>query len=376
MKKSKTVKRDKVKPLPFAKQNKKLDQKKRYLFLTILSIIVGCATGDISENDSSELSVASSDTPVLAVAQEAGSVPVAASPPAVAESTPAAAAAPAVAASPVEAAPVVAAATPEAAVPEALPVAAATPEAKAPVPVAQAVAPATVISESSTPAPVGVVASATPSAPIAESVAQPAMNAADLKTYKVRKFDTLMKISFKLYGSPFEWSDIYQTNKDVLRDPNFIRKGMKLKYKPHDVSRVLAKHGHKYRIKKGDTLSTISLALYGTSHKWKSIWSKNNDVIHDPQKIMAGLVIYYTGGQRQVIASQPRNDQSAGSVGQDAGFQSHPYKFAPIGQPQPTTAAAPSEGSVGESVVSPAPEMPANQAGSNAAVEVEPTPAH
>ena len=43
--------------------------------------------------------------------------------------------------------------------------------------------------------------------------------------YKVEKGDTLQKISKKFYGTVKRWNEIYEANKDVLKDPNHIKPG-------------------------------------------------------------------------------------------------------------------------------------------------------
>ena len=48
-------------------------------------------------------------------------------------------------------------------------------------------------------------------------------------TYVVQKGDTLSSIAKKLLGSSSKWRDIYELNKDLIKDPNLIRNGWKLK---------------------------------------------------------------------------------------------------------------------------------------------------
>ena len=43
--------------------------------------------------------------------------------------------------------------------------------------------------------------------------------------YKIEKDDTLQKISKKFYGTVKRWNEIYEANKDVLKDPNHIKPG-------------------------------------------------------------------------------------------------------------------------------------------------------
>jgi len=55
-----------------------------------------------------------------------------------------------------------------------------------------------------------------------ESMAEP-------KNYVVQKNDTLQKISQKFYGTTRKWMKIYEYNKDVLKSPDKVYPGMKLK---------------------------------------------------------------------------------------------------------------------------------------------------
>ncbi|MBF0122080.1 MAG: LysM peptidoglycan-binding domain-containing protein [Candidatus Omnitrophica bacterium] len=47
--------------------------------------------------------------------------------------------------------------------------------------------------------------------------------------YKVEKDDTLQKVSKKFYGSYSQWTRIYDANKDVIKNPNFVKPGTMLK---------------------------------------------------------------------------------------------------------------------------------------------------
>ena len=67
------------------------------------------------------------------------------------------------------------------------------------------------------------------SSPVVEkaSVAAP-----ESKNYVVEKDDTLQKISKKVYGTYSRWPSIYDANRDVIKDPNFLRAGITLKIPP------------------------------------------------------------------------------------------------------------------------------------------------
>lgn len=49
------------------------------------------------------------------------------------------------------------------------------------------------------------------------------------RTYTVEGGDTLSRISGKMYGTNSRWSDIFEANRDVLRDENSLKIGMKLR---------------------------------------------------------------------------------------------------------------------------------------------------
>lgn len=47
--------------------------------------------------------------------------------------------------------------------------------------------------------------------------------------YTVEKTDTLQKISKKFYNSYSKWPKIYDVNRDVIKDPNFLKPGTVIK---------------------------------------------------------------------------------------------------------------------------------------------------
>ena len=52
------------------------------------------------------------------------------------------------------------------------------------------------------------------------------------KTYVVVSGDSLSKIAKREYGNASEWKRIFEANKDILKDPNKIYPGQKLKIPP------------------------------------------------------------------------------------------------------------------------------------------------
>jgi nucleoid-associated protein YgaU len=52
------------------------------------------------------------------------------------------------------------------------------------------------------------------------------------KTYVVVSGDSLSKIAKREYGNANEWPRIFEANKDILKDPNKIYPGQKLRIPP------------------------------------------------------------------------------------------------------------------------------------------------
>ena len=52
------------------------------------------------------------------------------------------------------------------------------------------------------------------------------------KIYEVKPGDSLSKIAKNEYGNANAWPKIYEANKDILKDPNKIFPGQKLKIPP------------------------------------------------------------------------------------------------------------------------------------------------
>jgi nucleoid-associated protein YgaU len=129
--------------------------------------------------------------------------------------------------------------------------------------------------------------------------------------YKVRRGDTLMKIAYAKYGDLFRWRDIYNDNRDQLKDFNKIDIGMVLVLNGIEFL-VIEKNGEPYLIRRGDTLKGISNKLYGSSEHWRSLWKNNPRLIKNPHRIYAGLTLYYRPkSELQVPVEQRRPSDTA-----------------------------------------------------------------
>jgi len=77
----------------------------------------------------------------------------------------------------------------------------------------------------------GGSSSATPSTPDFSNV-QSGGSSTATKIYEVKSGDSLSKIAKREYGDANAWNRIFEANTDILKDPNKIYPGQKLKIPP------------------------------------------------------------------------------------------------------------------------------------------------
>jgi nucleoid-associated protein YgaU len=94
--------------------------------------------------------------------------------------------------------------------------------------------------------------------------------------YEVIKGDYLWKISKKpdIYNDPYQWIRIYCVNRDQIKNPDLIYPKQVLL-----IQRTLAKD--EYLVQKGDDLKKIAGIVLGDPAKWSNIYEANKDVIKD-----------------------------------------------------------------------------------------------
>ncbi|MEX0799504.1 MAG: hypothetical protein WD025_08665 [Bacteriovoracaceae bacterium] len=114
----------------------------------------------------------------------------------------------------------------------------------------------------------------------------------EIGAYTVKENETLMMISFNLYGDYSKWREIANLNAEKLNGGTKIDKGMELKYNVPAQPFVFNPSGNPYLVKDGDYLGKVSMETYGTSKNWKAIWDNNKPLIKDPNVIFAGFTIY------------------------------------------------------------------------------------
>ena len=121
-----------------------------------------------------------------------------------------------------------------------------------------------------------------------------------LESYRMQKGDTLMMVSYKIYGDYRKWRDLKAMNKNIKK----FKEGVELKYQMPDSKFNWKPNGLPYLVKTGDTLQVISMEKFATTRKWKSIYNNNRPLIRDPNLIFAGFTIYYQPSRE--LASQKK----------------------------------------------------------------------
>lgn len=99
--------------------------------------------------------------------------------------------------------------------------------------------------------------------------------------YTVVAGDSLWKIAQKNYGNGNRWIDIAKENK--LENPRVLVIGQKL------VLVGESGQGETYTIVAGDSLWKIAVNKYNDGYKWVNIWNNNKDIVKNPNKIEIGM---------------------------------------------------------------------------------------
>lgn len=113
--------------------------------------------------------------------------------------------------------------------------------------------------------------------------------------YVIEAGDTLGKVATRIYGDQKRWRDI--SSLTGLADPNHIFPGDVVYYSLDEVSAQFASTYESMKrsrevVREGDTLASIAQRVYGSGRSWRHIW-RQNDHIDNPDKLTAGMSIYY-----------------------------------------------------------------------------------
>ncbi len=110
----------------------------------------------------------------------------------------------------------------------------------------------------------------------------------DFDMYTVERGDFLFRISGKqdIYGDPYQWLKIWSKNRDLIKNPDLIYPDWKLK-----IPRGLADNEH--LVVRGENLSKIAgySNVYNDPFKWMRLYEANNTIITDPNVIYPHMII-------------------------------------------------------------------------------------
>lgn len=121
--------------------------------------------------------------------------------------------------------------------------------------------------------------------------------------HNVRSGETLTAITQRYYGDASLVDELARFND--LSDVNNVRVNHRLRIPAREVlagrpnSDALPPDDRareqpvytSYTVKKGDTLSELSMELLGTSRRWRELYELNDDVIDDPDNLIAGTTL-------------------------------------------------------------------------------------
>jgi len=136
------------------------------------------------------------------------------------------------------------------------------------------------------------------------------------RLHTVREGETLWSIAQRHYGDGSLHARLAAYNRSRMPDPNALRVGLTLLIPAREAllagdERALASRGanatpaadppaastsperrsRTYTVERGDTLGEISMALLGTSKRWREIYELNKDRIDDPNNVLVGTTL-------------------------------------------------------------------------------------
>ena len=113
----------------------------------------------------------------------------------------------------------------------------------------------------------------------------------DLKpiTHRVQRDENLKMLASWYYGDEERWDKLYKLNKDSIRNPNIIFPGQELKIMGYEDRFDYRIQTHV--IRSGETLKTIARKYLGDEERWEEIMAMNRKSIKNPNRIYRGQKI-------------------------------------------------------------------------------------
>lgn len=181
---------------------------------------------------------------------------------------------------------------------------------------------------------------AAPAAPVASTIGTDQLTLqARSATVTVAEGDNLSAIAEKVLGDPNRWEELFEANRDKIRDPNRLKIGLELRvpgaaaavptptprpdragdtqdicpFVPGDIMKVnilealdeARQHAQEpdvtYKVKRGDSLSRIASKMLGDAGRWKEILDANADILQRPESLQPGMVLKMPDGVKEVL---------------------------------------------------------------------------
>jgi len=103
----------------------------------------------------------------------------------------------------------------------------------------------------------------------------------------VQSGQTLSSLAQRYLGSSSRWRDLFDANRDLIDSPRELAPGMKLKI-PVTSREQPANQSAVYVVRSGDSLSGIANRVFGDRERWNEIYQANRDVLKDPDALAVG----------------------------------------------------------------------------------------
>lgn len=117
------------------------------------------------------------------------------------------------------------------------------------------------------------------------------------RAIEVEAGDSLSRLAQQHLGSSDRWQELFDANRDKLKQPDAIQAGMKLRLpnavkqntsaKPAESTMDGSKKGS-YVVKPADSLSSIAQKTLGDPNRWEEIFEANRKRLNDPDDIQVG----------------------------------------------------------------------------------------
>ena len=112
------------------------------------------------------------------------------------------------------------------------------------------------------------------------------------KTHLVAKGEHLWKIAEKYYGSGYKWVEIAKANNLKNPDLIEVGQQLTLPDLPTPaVAGTTTILSTEYLVQKGDCLWSISVRAYADGYQWTKVWENNKQIIANPDIIEPGMLL-------------------------------------------------------------------------------------